>query len=182
MKIGIDFDKVFVSLPPLVPPSIIDMFYKKKTATLTYRMPGAIEKKIRALSHSTLFRHPLKENIESLIEISKKNPEIYLISSRFSFLKEQTDLWLRDQKIEKYFKKMYFNFEDKQPHIFKDEIIKKLGIDIFIDDDLDLLMYLNEKNSKIKLYFLTDKKIPQSSLNKNIQQVYDLEEFYKKYL
>ena len=77
---------------------------------------------------------------------------------------------------------MFFNFEDLQPHVFKDEMIKSLHIDTFIDDDLDLLLYLSERNPKIHFYFLTNKKLPPSSLPENIAQIHNLEEFYNNYL
>jgi hypothetical protein len=182
MKIGIDFDKVFVSPPPFIPPSVIDMFYKKKNGTLSYRIPGAFEKKIRILSHSPILRKPINQNLSYLQKISKKNPEIYLVSSRFSFLKNKTDNWVKKYDIEKYFKKMYFNYEDKQPHIFKNEILQSLHIDTFIDDDLDLLLYLSKHNPKIKFYFLTNKKILPNILSSNITQIHNLQEFYSNYL
>ena len=182
MKIGVDFDKIFVSPPPLIPPSVIEMFYKKKNGSLSYRIPGAVEKRIRALSHSPFLRKPIRENLDYIQKISYKNPELYLISSRFSFLKNKTDVWFKKYGIGKYFKKAYFNYEDKQPHIFKDEMLKILHIDTFIDDDLDLLLYLSEHNPKIKFYFLTNKKILPNRLPQNINQIYNLQEFYSNYL
>jgi len=182
MKIGIDFDKIFVSQPPLIPSNVIEMFYKKKNGNLSYRIPGKLEKKVRIFSHSTAFRKPIMENFEYIEKISNKNPELYLVSSRFSFLKNKTDAWLKKNKLEKCFKKMYFNYEDKQPHIFKDEMLKILHIDTFIDDDLDLLLYLSDHNPEIKFYFLTNKKIPPNNLPRNIHQIYNLQEFYLNHL
>jgi len=61
-------------------------------------------------------------------------------------------------------------------------MLKILHIDTFIDDDLDLLLYLSNHNPGIKFYFLTNKKIPPNKLPKNIHQIYNLQEFYLNYL
>jgi hypothetical protein len=52
---------------------------------------------------------------------------------------------------------MYFNYDNKQPHEFKNEIIKKLDLDILVDDDLQLLEYLTDKNPKTKFFWLNEK-------------------------
>src|SRR5690554_3979395 len=104
-RIGFDFDKIFVSYPPFVPDFLIDYLYKKRNGKLKYRYPGYFEKHLRILSHTFIFRPPLKNNIDALKKISsdKKN-SIYLISSRFSFLQKKTENWLKRTSIAKYFK------------------------------------------------------------------------------
>src|SRR3989344_4733179 len=140
-KIAFDFDKVFVDYPPFVPSSIIDLLYKKRNRKLSYRIPGKLEQQIRILSHHSLLRAPMKNNIQALSEIVKdKNIETYIISSRFSFLKKRTNDWNKKNNISKYFSKLFFNYRDEQPHLFKEKILKHENIDKFIDDDLDLLI------------------------------------------
>lgn len=188
--IGFDLDNVFLSYPPLVPKEIIDFLYKrsfsfnkqdKNSNTLSYRFPGKFEQKIRIFSHLPIFRHPIKENIETLANIYKKNYSLYLVSSRFSFLKIKTENILNRYQLSKYFTKTCFNFDDLQPHIFKDKIIKKLSIEKFIDDDLDLLTYLAPRNPKINFFWIS-KKGTRKMLAKNIVHIYDLKEFEKNYL
>lgn len=184
MKIGFDFDKVFVNYPPFVPTSVIDFFYKKKNHNLVYRFPGFIEQKIRIVSHHHFFRPPIRENIDSLSEIARKGKfELFLVSGRFGFLKDKTKHWLKKHDIEKYFKEMHFNFQNEQPHLFKHNIINKLNIKQFIDDDLDLLLHLASKNPHISFFWINGKnrsiKIP---FPKNIIPIKNLEEFRRKYL
>jgi hypothetical protein len=182
LRIGIDFDKIFVNYPPIVPGSLIEYLYKRKNRRLKYRIPGEIEKKIRVLSHIPLLRPPIKRNIDSLKKIfNRNNSSIYLISSRFSFLKGRTESWDKKHKISQYFKKMYFNFNDEQPHIFKNKIIKKEGIRKFIDDDLDLLMYLSQENPKVEFYWISSNR-KHTKLPANITKIKDLEELREKYL
>jgi hypothetical protein len=179
-KIGIDFDKIFVDYPPIVPGSVIEFLYKKKNHDLKYRIPGLLERRIRVLSHMSILRPPIRKNIEALKKMfSENDTNIYLVSSRFSFLKKRTEDWDKKHNISKYFKKMYFNFEDIQPHIFKNQIIKKEGIKKFIDDDLDLLLFLSKENPNVKFYWVTSASTP--SLPPNITRIGDLTEFRNKY-
>lgn len=181
-KIGFDFDKVFVNYPPLIPSELIEWLYKIRNHKLTYRYPGKMEQLIRILSHYPVFRHPLKKNLENLNNIWKQqDKDIYLISSRFSFLKQRTNHWTKKYGLEKFFKKMYFNFKDDQPHVFKNKIIKKENIQKFVDDDLDLLLFLSKENPKVKFYWLSSKN-PKKELPASIKIVKDLEEFKNKYL
>lgn len=185
-RIGIDFDKVLVSYPPLIPGSVIDFLYRHSFSlgfdeqnTLSYRFPGKFEQKIRILSHDPIFRHPIKHNVESLKRISKGFPcEFYLVSSRFSFLKKRTGNWVKKNGIDKYFKGMYFNYDDLQPHVFKNQVIKKLNIQEFIDDDLDLILYLAQQNPDVKFYWISNRKL-KTQLPKNVTQIKNLNEFEK---
>src|SRR3989344_7472943 len=159
MKIGFDFDKVFVDYPPFVPDFLIDYLYKNhKNSKEIYRFPNALEQKIRIFSHFPVFRHPIKKNVDVLKILSnKKGNEIFLISSRYSFLKKRTEKWLELFGLKRYFKGIYFNYNDEQPHIFKHKKIDDLKLDYYIDDDIDLLSYLENKGIKTKLFWLDGK-------------------------
>jgi hypothetical protein len=178
--IGFDFDKVFVNYPPLIPDAFINWVYKKKSKTLKYRMPGKFEQKIRIFSHYPLFRHPVEHNIEALRALhNKKTHSLYLISGRLGFLDKRTDQWMRKFPIKKYFKDIYFNFSNKQSHLFKDEIIKSLNITHFVDDDLDLLLYLAKNNPKVSFYWIntdrfTKRYIPFDNIKK-IEKISDIQ-------
>ncbi len=183
MRIGFDFDKVFVDYPPFIPSSIIDRLYKKKNHKLVYRFPSEFEQKIRILSHHWMLRSPIKKNIEVLSEITKINElDIFLISGRFGFLKNKTEIWLKRHKLKKFFKKMYFNFENEQPHLLKDKMIRKLKLTKFVDDDLDLLLYLSKRNPRIDFFWLKGTFPKKVRLPKNLVPIIDLREFAEKHL
>lgn len=181
-KLGFDLDGIFIGPPLFVPKSIIEYIYKKSNKNLSYRIPGELESKIRVASHYHLLRPAIKKNIMSLVKISEL-PEIsiFLVSSRFSFLKARTETWIKIQSMGKFFTKMYFNYENEQPHQFKDRIIKKEKIDKFVDDDLDLLMYLSKKNPDVQFYWVGWNK-PPPILPENITRVKNLEELKERYL
>src|SRR3989344_2771214 len=95
MKIGFDFDKVFIDYPPFFPPSLINRIYKKQGGkALQYRIPKKPEQLIRITTHFSLFR----------------------------------------------------------------PVIKKIGIQRYVDDDLELLEYLTGKNPTINFFWLNPSK------------------------
>ena len=94
--------------------------------------------------------------------LSAKDYKLYLISSRFGFLEMVTIRIIEKNKLKDIFQELHFNFNNRQPHIFKNELIKMLNLDKFVDDDLHLLKYVAGRNNKIKLYWLNNK------LNKKI--------------
>lgn len=155
MKIGFDLDKVFVEHPPLIPDLMIEKLYKKKAnGELLYRIPTKAEQFIRQASHYPLFRPPIKENLEFLKKLAKKNHHLYLISGRFGFLEQQTHELVKRYELDKIFEGMYFNFNNQQPHHFKNDLLSKLHLDIYVDDDIHLLKYVATQNKKTTFYWL----------------------------
>jgi hypothetical protein len=177
MKIGFDLDKIFIDYPPFVPASIIDSIYKKKTEnTLLYRIPKRPEQILRRFTHYPFFRPAIKENILFLRKISSlKKHQYYLISGRFGFLRKTTEQLLKKHTFDKIFNKMFFNFDNKQPHVFKEKVINSLHLDCYIDDDLPMLEYLAKKNTKTKFFWLSG----QTKINPkfpNITKIHTLSE------
>ncbi len=155
MNIGFDLDKVFIDYPPLVSPKLIDKLYKKKdNGGLLYRIPAYPEQIFRRISHVPFLRPAIKENMEFLKNIPKKGNQLYLISSRFKFLEKRTLKLVKRYNLDKVFDEMYFNFDNLQPHEFKNEIIKRLDLDIYVDDDLSLIKHVAKSNVKTKFFWL----------------------------
>lgn len=181
MNIGFDLDKVLIDYPPFIPEGIIDKFYKKKTnGVLLYRIPSKPEQFFRKLIHFPPFRQPITENLTSLRSFPKKNHKLYLISSRFGFLKKITDNLVKRHKLDKIFDKMYFNFANEQPHLFKDRMIKKLKLNLYVDDDLSLLQYLAKRNKETTFCWLT-KRNNETIREKNIFAIPNLSAILTKY-
>ena len=158
MRIGFDFDKVFIDYLPFIPDYLVESFYKKKTrGTLLYRLPSKPEQLFRQLTHHTYLRPIIKDNVHFLRKLAKKDHHLFLISSRFSFLERITSQIVKRHHFDLLFDGLYFNFKDEQPHLFKYRMIKKLKLDMYIDDDLALLKYIASKNSQLTLYWLNKK-------------------------
>lgn len=153
MRVGIDLDGVLVGGPPFVPSWLLELLYRgPKDKKLHYRIPDSqAEIWIRRLSHNPFFRPPISKNIEKLKNMNKD--ELFLVTSRFSFLQDKTKNLLQFYGLNKYFKDIVLNLGNEQPHIFKQKTIEKLKLDVFIDDDKDLVSFLKKELPKVK--FLT---------------------------
>lgn len=176
MNIAFDLDKIFIDYPPFVPAEIINRLYKQESnGVLLYRMPSKAERIVRILSHHPFLRPPIIKNIQFIQSLAKsKKHRYYLISSRFGFLKDRTEFIVKKYNFNKIFNAMFFNFNDQQPHIFKNEIVKKMKIDLYVDDDLPLLEYLAEENSKTKFFWLNNRQ--NETLDKNLFAIRHLSE------
>lgn len=168
MNIGFDLDKVFIDYPFFLPDLLINKLYKKKAnGVLSYRIPKRPEQLLRLLIHHPILRQPIKENVEFMKKLAAQNTHTYyLISGRFGFLKSATKKLVQRHGIHKLFKNLYFNFANQQPHVFKNQIIQKLKIDRYVDDDLHLLTFLAKKNPKKKFFWLNKKQT--KPLTKNL--------------
>jgi hypothetical protein len=160
MNIGFDLDKIFIDYPPFVPDKLIDRLYKQRSeGILLYRVPSKFEQILRIVSHYPIFRPALIENIKFVKELTNKqknNNKYYLISSRFSFLRNSTEALIKKHEFNEIFDAMFFNFENRQPHLFKHETITRLRIDRYVDDDLSLLKFLNKKNKETRFFWLNN--------------------------
>lgn len=179
MNIGFDFDKVFIDYPPFFPAKLIDRLYKQRdNGVLLYRIPSQPEQIFRKATHLPFLRPPIKENLDFLKSISKKDNKLYLISSRYKFLEPETNRLIKKYELDKVFDKMYFNFDNKQPHFFKENILKKLHLDMYIDDDFSLLRHVAKTNPATKFFWLNHHDDKQT-LAKNIFEIKKLREIFK---
>ena len=155
MNIGFDLDKVFIDYPPFLPSVWFDRLYKQKdNGVLLYRIPSYPEQLLRKTLHLPLLRPGIKGNLDFLYGLSKRDHKLYLISSRFKFLENTTKRLVKKYGFDKIFDGMYFNFENEQPHVFKERIIKQLSLDLYIDDDLSLIKHAAKHNFKTRFHIL----------------------------
>ncbi|MDP3940913.1 MAG: hypothetical protein Q8Q49_01245 [bacterium] len=181
MNIGFDLDKVLVNYPPLVPDKVIDRLYKKKTkGELIYRIPSKPEQLLRKLSHLPFLRPKIKKNVSFLKSIDRNKHRLFLISSRFRFLKPETERLMKQLGFDKIFTEMYFNFENRQPHEFKSDIIKKLKLHFYIDDDFPLLKHVAKQNKDTHFFWLSKRKKPEK-LTRNITAIPTLSDILHLY-
>jgi len=180
MNIGFDFDKIFIDYPPLFPAKLIDKLYKQRdNGILLYRIPSYPEQLFRKATHLSFLRPPIKENLALLKNISKKDNRLYLISSRYKFLQHETNRLINKYELDKIFDEMYFNFDNKQPHLFKEEILKKLHLDLYVDDDLSLIKHVAKSNPNTKFFWLNTNN-EKKTLANNIVEIHKLSEIFRK--
>lgn len=87
------------------------------------------------------------------ILVQDKAIEAHIITARYSFLDNHLYKWLDKYRLRKLFKTINLNKNDEQPHLFKEKLIKKYDLDIFVEDNLDIVKYLHGKG-KTKIYWI----------------------------
>lgn len=166
LRVGFDLDGVILYNPARIFRPLIaltkSLFFDHKKPLHFYYPKSKMEKFFWRFFHlSSIFPSPGLDQLEKLI--NDKKIKAYLITARYSFLKKDLDFWIKKLKLKKYFSGIYYNQKDEQPHLFKEKMIKKLKLDIFVEDNWDIVDYLNKKlnkNSKIFwIYNLLDRKI-----------------------
>ena len=154
VKVGFDFDGVLLYNPvrifrPFV--AVIKRLFIKKRALVFYYPHSAFEKFFWRLFHkSSIFVSPGVEDIKQLIK--QKKIKAYIITARYNFLGEEFKQWIKKNKFEDIFSEIYFNSKDEQPHLFKERMIKKLGLQVFVEDNFDIVKYLRYKNTAIVMW------------------------------
>jgi uncharacterized HAD superfamily protein len=153
IKIGFDLDGTLVDKPFLIPNSLIQWLFKGHRKGLDYRFPKTkLEQFIRRLSHFYLFRPPIKLNLKFLKKIANnKDCRLYLISSRYSFLKKETRVWLEKRAIKNLFQKIELNHQDQPPYLFKEKKLRQLGVEVYFEDDPAIAGYLKKKLPRTKI-------------------------------
>ena len=147
LKVGFDLDGVLLYNPARIIRPIISfikkLFAKKKE--LNFYLPATYwEKQLWRFFHkSSIFIAPGLDDIKKLIRTKKI--KAYIITARYSYLKNDLDKWLKKMKINQSFSGVYYNQKDEQPHLFKERMIKKLNIDIFVEDNWDIVNHLNNQ-------------------------------------
>ncbi len=61
--------------------------------------------------------------------------------------------WLDRNKLTGVFKSISVNESSEQPHLYKERIINKINPDIYIEDNLDIVLYLADR-VKTKVWWI----------------------------
>jgi hypothetical protein len=135
--------------------------------------PNSVPEKIffRLLHKTSFMVDPGVKDIELLVK--SKKIKAYIITGRYSFLKKDYEAWLKKIDAKKIFEKCYQNEKDLQPNKFKELTIKKLDLDIYIEDNFDIVKKIQNKKSKTKIFWITnflDKYIPYQYKFRNLKQ------------
>ena len=125
----------------------------KKAHSSSYYYPSTVlEKTAWLIINGARRPFPDKNNFFASL-VDGGGIQFYLVTSRFKFLEELTRNWLKKYNLDKNFHKILINSQDADPSLFKERAIRELELDYFIDDDLEVINYL-EKKTKAKLYWV----------------------------
>ncbi len=159
VRIGVDFDGVLAYNPFRViryPVSVIKKLMGKRELKFFY--PRNHWQRIfwQIVHESSIFPAKGTKLLKKLYQ--KGNCELHLITARFSFLDHRLYRWLEKNKLREIFQSININKKDEQPHIFKEKAIKRLKLHYYIEDNLDIVRYINQKsknkNQKTKIFWI----------------------------
>lgn len=155
VRVGLDFDGVVAYNPFRVGRPLV-AFVKKQffgVKKLRFWYP---QKKWQQIFWIILHESSVypANGVDLLQELVKEEKlEAHLVTARYSFLDDHLYKWLRKHKLDKLFKTINLNKHDEQPHLFKEKLIRKYDLDYFIEDNLDIVKHLNNKN-RTKIFWI----------------------------
>lgn len=178
LRVGFDMDGVLLYNPtrvirPLV--SFIKRIFLHKKKLRFYYPKTNYEKIFWRLVHKSSFI-----NAQGIHEITRLvndgEIEAYLITARYNFLGSTVEGWVKKNKLEKTFKGVFYNSKDEQPHEFKERMIKMLNLDIYVEDNFDIVNYLAKKTSSeiFWIYNILDKETPFPKKFPHLKNVIDI--------
>lgn len=184
LRVGFDLDGVLLYNPTRIVRPLVawtkSMLLKKDLYTFHYPRTKLQKLAWLILHKSSLFP---ADGIETIRELARsKKIEAYIVSARYDSLKSDFHYWIRKMKAPESFTGLYHNDSDEQPHLFKERMIEKLKLDVFIEDNWDIIKYLSTNhqspitNCKIFwIYNLLDRNIDYKykfpNLKKAIEKV-----------
>jgi len=135
--------------------SFIKRYVLKRDLDKFYYPKNKIEKLIWWFLHkSSLWPSP---GIKELIKLVKrKKINAYVISARYELLEKDFTRWINIIDPDKDFSGCFYNNKNDQPQLFKEKMIKKLKLDVFVEDNWDIVSYLKSKikNQKSKIFWI----------------------------
>ena len=178
LTIGFDLDGVILDNPirtfrPLAKTlKFIKPILLRQKKEPFYYPKSSWEKFLWWLLHKTSWRiNPAFPLLEKLVK--KRKIKAYIITGRYSCLKDDFEKWKNKLNRKKIFAGIFMNENDLQPNEFKIQMIKKLKLDIFVEDNWDIIEKLNS-HTKVKIFWLTnllDQFIPYPFKFKNLKEV-----------
>jgi hypothetical protein len=178
LKIGFDLDGVILYNPIRFVRPIAKLFKPLKSLILKqtkesfYFPKSKVERFLFRILHKTSFMPDLAlKDIKKLVK--EKKIKAYIITGRYSFLTKDYKTWLIKIKADTIFDKCYQNKYDLQPNEFKEKMINKLNLDIYVEDNWDIVEKLKIKNKKLKIFWISnlfDRNIPYRYKFNNLKE------------
>lgn len=158
LKVGFDLDGVLLYNPARIARPIIVFFKKiflKKEVDKFHYPQTKIQKLIWLMLHKVVFGPALGyDELKKLIK--SKKIKAYIITGRNESLKDDYNRWMKKLDAKKYFSGCFFNDKNEQPYLFKERMINKLKLDLYVEDNLDITSYLKSriKDQESKIFWI----------------------------
>jgi len=162
LRVGFDLDGVLLYNPARIVRPFVSFIkriflHKKK---LRFYYPKTNHEKLfwRLVHKSSIYNAPGISEITKLVETGKI--EAYLVTARYNFLGSNVEKWVKQNKLEKTFKGVFYNSKDEQPHEFKERMIKKLSLNMYVEDNFDIVNHLTKTTPAeiLWIYNILDRK------------------------
>lgn len=152
VKVGFDLDGVLFYNPLRIIRGPLDAI--KKGATLHYIPRTPIERFIWRIIHLSSYT-PAKgwQDIRRLTQEGLIEP--YVITARFSCLRDDFEKCMKIIDARDYFAGCYQNLNDEQPHLYKERMIRELGIQIYIEDNWNIIEHL-QSTTNTTIYWVSN--------------------------
>lgn len=171
LRVGFDLDGVILYNPirTLRPIAQLLQFLKSplfhEKAESFYFPNSKLEQYIWRLLHKTSFK--IADGYDDIKRLIKRGHiEAYLITGRYGFLKPDFDYWVKKLNGNTVFRGCFYNKTNLQPNVFKRAMIKKLGLDYFVEDNWGVIQRLNGSLKKVRILWLSN------FLDRNIEYIY----------
>ncbi len=179
LRVGFDLDGVLLYNPARIARPIIATakdFLLQSRKTSFYVPQKWWEKEIwRFLHRTSVFP---AGGLSLIHELQANNViEPYIVTARYGYLRGDFLSWVARLNRRKTFRAWYSNEQDEQPHLYKERMIRKLRIDIFVEDNWDIVSYLSSRSfdhvSQLHvfwIYNIFDRAIPYELKVSGLQQ------------
>lgn len=186
-KVGFDLDGVILYNPirtlrpfakKILKPLKAGILHQNKEAF--YLPKTTLERFLWRVVHMSSFR--INNGYEDIKRLAhEKNIEMYIITGRYGFLKKDYKKWLKEIEADEVFKGCYINEDNIQPNDFKEKMIKKLRLDVYVEDNWDIIEKLNHHTGAEIVWItnLVDRRIPYQNKFNDLRGVAS---FLRKYL
>jgi len=176
LRVGFDLDGVLLYNPARIARPIIvfikKIFFKKEVDKFHYPQTK-FQKLFWLVFHKIVFGPAFGyDELKRLIK--SKKIKAYIITGRNESLKNDFNKWLIKLESNKFFSGSYFNDKNEQPYIFKEKMIKKLRLHLYVEDNWDIVYFLKlkMKSKKLKIFWIYNildrsKKFPDKFPNLN---------------
>ncbi len=161
LKVGFDLDGVILYNPVRIFRPIasslkfIKPFLFHEKADTFYFPNSQAEKLFWKILHKTSFR--VADGVADIKTLAEKGViEPYIISARYSFLKNDFHYWINKLNNRPCFRYYHYNKDDMQPNAFKEKMIKELKLDVFVEDNWGVIQRLNSAVSKTKIFWVSN--------------------------
>ncbi len=174
LQVGFDLDGVLLYNPARILRPVIAFtkrYFLNRDTKSFYYPKNRLEQLAWAILHkSSLWPAPGLPYLRSLLRQNKIKG--YVVSARYESLQSDFLYWMKKIDPDNLFSGRFYNNKNEQPHLFKKRMIETLNLDIFVEDNWDIVNHIvinsssknkNRRRSKTKVFWIynfLDRHIP----------------------